>query len=78
MTWGPRHDWSVDLGIYRLCARCAQPDLVAVRRMPCRPREDAAEVITRKAARAAQFQGSPSVTSKPLLGKPHTKKLGRS
>jgi len=64
------HDFSVDLGIYRLCSRCARPDLTAVRRQPCRPLppEEAARAIARKLEMARQFRGWPH-TERPITSK---------
>ncbi len=79
MTRAP-HDFSVDLQIYRLCSRCAQPDLVAVRRMPCRPLlpDEASRMIARKTAMAAKFRGRPSATERPVVNRQAPRRLGRS
>lgn len=42
------HEFTVKAPGIALCSRCARPDLVSVRRLPCVPRRDAAEVVERK------------------------------
>lgn len=77
MTWPSLHDWSVDIGIYRLCSRCAKPDLNANRRMPCWPLQpDAIEpALRRKVAMAGRFRGTPSTTGRPTMGAPRRARL---
>lgn len=57
MTRDAPHDFSVDLQIYKLCSRCAQPDLAAVRSRPCRPIDpkQAQRIIARKVEMARRF-----------------------
>jgi hypothetical protein len=31
------HDFSIETAVFRICKKCAQPDLARVRAEPCRP-----------------------------------------
>jgi hypothetical protein len=60
VTRGPddRHDFSVDLKIYKLCSRCARPDLPTTRSRACRPLDPdtARKAIERKVELARRFE----------------------
>jgi hypothetical protein len=69
VTWGELHNWSVDIGIYRLCSRCGKPDLNANRRMPCHPLPpgEIEAKIGRMAIMSGRFRGSPTATGRPVV-----------
>ena len=75
------HDFSVNAGPYRLCARCAKPDLTAVRRTACKPlpAEEIEPKLRRLLAMAKKFRGTPTATGRPIVGRPPARrKLGQS